>query len=169
MQEHSINTDKFSAVWIPSYGTNSGYFETTPNTDLDYDLHRYTSKGRIAGFEHHLDINLISTLKEKEETFRNYFKTIRQSENRSLFTCLFIFLVCVIIDRIEKEFYEIEDFMMFSWIARVIKGIVIALGFILPGISGGVLAAILGIYERMISFLAHPLGILKRMSYTLSQ
>lgn len=46
--------------------------------------------------------------------------------------------------------------MMFSWIARVIKGIVIALGFILPGISGGVLAAILGIYERMISFLAHP-------------
>ena len=46
--------------------------------------------------------------------------------------------------------------MMFSWIARVIKGIVIALGFILPGISGGVLAAILGIYERMIGFLAHP-------------
>ena len=46
--------------------------------------------------------------------------------------------------------------MMFSWITRVIKGIVIALGFILPGISGGVLAAILGIYERMISFLAHP-------------
>ena len=45
---------------------------------------------------------------------------------------------------------------MFSWIARVIKGIVIALGFILPGISGGVLAAILGIYERMIAFLAHP-------------
>ena len=45
---------------------------------------------------------------------------------------------------------------MFSWITRVIKGIVIALGFILPGISGGVLAAILGIYERMISFLAHP-------------
>ena len=45
---------------------------------------------------------------------------------------------------------------MFSWIARVIKGIVIALGFILPGISGGVLAAILGIYERMIGFLAHP-------------
>ena len=45
---------------------------------------------------------------------------------------------------------------MLSWLARVIKGIVIALGFILPGISGGVLAAILGIYERMIVFLAHP-------------
>ena len=45
---------------------------------------------------------------------------------------------------------------MLSWLARIIKGIVITLGFILPGISGGVLAAILGIYERMIGFLAHP-------------
>lgn len=45
---------------------------------------------------------------------------------------------------------------MFSWLACFIKGIVIALGFILPGISGGVLAAILGIYERIIGFLAHP-------------
>jgi len=44
---------------------------------------------------------------------------------------------------------------MFSWITRMIKGLIIALGFILPGVSGGVLAAILGIYERMISFLAH--------------
>lgn len=73
MQEHSINTENFSAVWIPSYGTDSGYFEATPNTDLDYDLHQYTSKGKIAGFEHHLDINLISTDKEKEETFRKLF------------------------------------------------------------------------------------------------
>ena len=45
---------------------------------------------------------------------------------------------------------------MLSWLTRIIKGIVIALGFILPGISGGVLAAILGIYQRMIGFLAHP-------------
>ena len=44
---------------------------------------------------------------------------------------------------------------MISWLIRIFKGIVIALGFILPGVSGGVLAAILGIYERMIYFLAH--------------
>ena len=44
---------------------------------------------------------------------------------------------------------------MISWISRVIKGMIIALGFILPGVSGGVLAAILGIYERIIHFLAH--------------
>lgn len=44
---------------------------------------------------------------------------------------------------------------MTSWLSRIIKGMVIALGFILPGVSGGVLAAILGIYERLIGFLAH--------------
>ncbi len=38
---------------------------------------------------------------------------------------------------------------------RFFKGVVIALGFILPGVSGGVLAAILGIYERLLGFLAH--------------
>jgi len=39
--------------------------------------------------------------------------------------------------------------------ARFFKGVIIALGFILPGVSGGVLAAILGIYERLLSFMAH--------------
>ncbi|WP_411575303.1 DUF368 domain-containing protein [Streptococcus sp. CSL10205-OR2] len=45
--------------------------------------------------------------------------------------------------------------MMVSWLTRLLKGIIIALGFILPGVSGGVLASILGLYERIISFLAH--------------
>lgn len=44
---------------------------------------------------------------------------------------------------------------MGSFVIRMIKGMIIALGFILPGVSGGVLAAILGIYERIIRFLAH--------------
>ena len=39
-----------------------------------------------------------------------------------------------------------------SVLSRFLKGVVIALGFILPGVSGGVLAAILGIYERMLRF-----------------
>lgn len=42
-----------------------------------------------------------------------------------------------------------------NFLVRFIKGMIIALGFILPGVSGGVLAAILGIYERMLSFMAH--------------
>ncbi|WP_316606284.1 DUF368 domain-containing protein [Streptococcus pluranimalium] len=45
---------------------------------------------------------------------------------------------------------------MFAWLGRLAKGIIIALGFILPGVSGGVLASILGLYQKMIAFLAHP-------------
>lgn len=42
-----------------------------------------------------------------------------------------------------------------EWGLRFIKGMFIGSGFILPGVSGGALAAIFGIYERMIVFLAH--------------
>ncbi|MFD1420821.1 DUF368 domain-containing protein [Lactiplantibacillus songbeiensis] len=41
------------------------------------------------------------------------------------------------------------------FLKRFFKGVIIALGFILPGVSGGVLAAILGIYERLLGFMAH--------------
>lgn len=42
-----------------------------------------------------------------------------------------------------------------EWFLRFVKGMFIGSGFILPGVSGGALAAIFGIYERIISFLAH--------------
>lgn len=44
---------------------------------------------------------------------------------------------------------------MKDWFLRFVKGMFIGSGFILPGVSGGALAAIFGIYERIISFLAH--------------
>lgn len=43
-----------------------------------------------------------------------------------------------------------------GFFSRCLKGMIIALGFILPGVSGGVLAAILGLYERLLGFMAHP-------------
>lgn len=44
---------------------------------------------------------------------------------------------------------------MSNWLLRFIKGIFIGSGFILPGVSGGALAAVFGVYEKIISFLAH--------------
>jgi putative membrane protein len=38
---------------------------------------------------------------------------------------------------------------------RLVKGALIGTGFILPGVSGGALAAVFGIYERIIGFIAH--------------
>ncbi len=42
-----------------------------------------------------------------------------------------------------------------DWIIRLVKGVFIGIGFILPGLSGGVLAVILGIYDRILAFLAN--------------
>lgn len=46
---------------------------------------------------------------------------------------------------------------MTDWILRFIKGALIGVGAILPGISGGVLSVVLGIYRPMMAFLAHPI------------
>ncbi|MCB2209274.1 DUF368 domain-containing protein [bacterium] len=42
-----------------------------------------------------------------------------------------------------------------DWIMRVVKGVLVGIGFITPGLSGGVLAVVFGIYEPLMRFLAH--------------
>ena len=44
---------------------------------------------------------------------------------------------------------------MLDWIFRFVKGMFIGTGAILPGVSGGALAAVFGLYERIIGFLAN--------------
>lgn len=73
MDEHSISVDKFDALWIPTYGTDSGYYNAAPNTDLAYDLHQYTSGGYLNGFKYHLDLNLITSLKDPNEVYQKLF------------------------------------------------------------------------------------------------
>lgn len=48
-----------------------------------------------------------------------------------------------------------EKDSVFQWILRVIKGAIIGTGAILPGISGGVLSIVFGIYEKMMAFLSN--------------
>lgn len=42
-----------------------------------------------------------------------------------------------------------------DWFIRLAKGTLVGIGFILPGLSGGVLAVIFGIYDPLIRFLAN--------------
>lgn len=42
-----------------------------------------------------------------------------------------------------------------EWLFRLIKGVIVGIGFIVPGLSGGVLAVILGIYEPLMRFLGN--------------
>lgn len=41
-----------------------------------------------------------------------------------------------------------------DWIIRLVKGIIVGIGAILPGLSGGVLAVIFGLYDPLLRFLA---------------
>ncbi len=43
-----------------------------------------------------------------------------------------------------------------AWLIRLVKGILVGIGFILPGLSGGVLAVIFRVYDPIIRFLARP-------------
>lgn len=43
-----------------------------------------------------------------------------------------------------------------AWVMRLVKGVLVGIGFILPGLSGGVLAVIFKIYDPMIRFLGNP-------------
>jgi putative membrane protein len=42
-----------------------------------------------------------------------------------------------------------------DWIIRLLKGIIVGIGFIVPGLSGGVLAVVLGLYEPLMKFLSN--------------
>ena len=42
------------------------------------------------------------------------------------------------------------------WLLRVIQGILVGSGAILPGISGGVLCVSFGLYQPMMALFAHP-------------
>jgi putative membrane protein len=43
---------------------------------------------------------------------------------------------------------------LLDWLYRFVKGMFIGTGAILPGVSGGALAAVFGVYERIIAFLS---------------
>ena len=45
--------------------------------------------------------------------------------------------------------------VVIDWIIRLFKGMFIGIAFIVPGLSGGAIATILGLYARLISFLAN--------------
>ena len=80
MDEQEISVDGFDAVWIPAYGSDTGYYDAAPQTDLDYDLHQYTSQGYINGFSSPLDLNQIAVTKDTKTTYEKLFGTTSSSK-----------------------------------------------------------------------------------------
>ncbi len=55
-----------------------------------------------------------------------------------------------------------EKFSVFKFIMRLIYGAMIGLGAVLPGISGGVLCVVFGIYKPIMELLSHPIKAIKK-------
>lgn len=56
--QFNIDTSKFDGLWIPIYGKNNGFYEgSNPTATNAYDIHQYTSEGRLQGYNGALDLN----------------------------------------------------------------------------------------------------------------
>ena len=57
-KQFNVDTSKFQGLWIPTYGLNNGLYQGyNPTSTNIYDLHQYTSTGRISGYGYNLDIS----------------------------------------------------------------------------------------------------------------
>lgn len=56
---------------------------------------------------------------------------------------------------------EKNNFLLFKLGLQIFQGALVGLGAVLPGISGGVLCVVFGVYKTIMEFLADPLGKMK--------
>ncbi|MDZ5563159.1 GBS Bsp-like repeat-containing protein [Enterococcus cecorum] len=55
---YNVDTSKFQGIWIPTYGLDNGLYQGyNPTSTNVYDLHQYTSNGKINGYGYNLDIS----------------------------------------------------------------------------------------------------------------
>ena len=60
-RQFNIDTKKFDAIWLPTYGQNTGIYQgNNPTATSEYHLHQYTDQGRLAGYSGKLDLNRIA-------------------------------------------------------------------------------------------------------------
>ena len=71
---HGLNLDtaKFDGIWIPTYGSNNGQYDgkSNPTATWSYDIHQYTSNGRLLGYNGPLDLSRIAN---SAKGFEYYF------------------------------------------------------------------------------------------------
>ncbi|MGX7163992.1 GH25 family lysozyme [Enterococcus massiliensis] len=72
----NLDVTAFDGIWLPTYGANSGvYTGSNPTATTDYDLHQYTSAGRLSGYEGPLDLNRLH-----RKTLSYFFGTSTEGE-----------------------------------------------------------------------------------------
>ena len=90
----SLSQKLIDFIWIPRYGENTGKFDKKYIPTCDYDLHQYTSVGRIDGINGDVDLNrlnekrnlqwLIGEKTEKEVKDMAYLMTAKELIDKAL-------------------------------------------------------------------------------------
>lgn len=74
--QFNLDMSKFDGIWIPTYGTNNGQYNgSNPTATSNYNLHQYTSNGRLAGYNGPLDLSRIA-----KGSFSDFFGTTTPSK-----------------------------------------------------------------------------------------
>ncbi|WP_122646729.1 GH25 family lysozyme [Enterococcus mediterraneensis] len=75
----NLDTAKFDGIWIPTYGSNNGQYNgSNPTATSNYDIHQYTSNGKLNGYNGPLDLNRIV-----RKGFDYFFGGANSSESNS--------------------------------------------------------------------------------------
>jgi GH25 family lysozyme M1 (1,4-beta-N-acetylmuramidase) len=69
LSENSINASYFNVVWLADYGQNTGTWNSSPQTNLNYQIQQYTSMGRLAGYNGDLDLNRLTSSSAYQQIF----------------------------------------------------------------------------------------------------
>ncbi|NLI69115.1 MAG: LysM peptidoglycan-binding domain-containing protein [Bacilli bacterium] len=56
-RQFNIDVNDFDAIWLPHYGKNNGTATSKPS--FPCDIHQYTDRGRLKGYDGFLDLNRI--------------------------------------------------------------------------------------------------------------
>ncbi len=68
---NQLDVTPYSSIWLAHYGGNTGYWDASPDTKIPYDLHQYTDKGRLNGFNGSLDFNRVSNIEDYNKLFNH--------------------------------------------------------------------------------------------------
>ena len=80
-QVFNIDVAKFDGLWIPTYGRNNGLYEgSIPTSTNNYDIHQYTSNGRLQGYNSVLDLNRIV-----KKSFEYFFSKSETTNKEGVF------------------------------------------------------------------------------------
>ncbi len=80
-QTFNLDVAKFDGLWLPAYGADTGsYAGVNPTAATNYDLHQYTSAGKLPGYAGKVDLNRLLTDaafffgESRQPTTQKYFK-----------------------------------------------------------------------------------------------